>query len=446
MPKALNNSTNYLKEVRNQYESHPYPPRNPEDENKRLCYVDFCNLDVLNHYCYSGKKQFDSNFRVLIAGGGTGDETITIAEQLRNTDAKITHLDISQASIDIAKERTNVRRLTNVTWHHGSILDVEKLGFEKFDFISCSGVLHHLESPEKGLEALNSVLKNDGAMGIMLYGKCGRTGVYQMQDLMKIINKNEDDMHEKVVNCNAILKNLPETNWFKSQQNKFSDSTSYGDVGIYDLFLHSNDRAYSVPEIYKFLSGSNLNLIQFLFGKSPRGNNLYKLESYINNDFLLNKIKNMDIVKKQAAAELLCGEIVKHVFYAMKKQPETQNISNTAKVPFISEVLFKNAYHDIYRIICETAIGKPVPCLAHGVCVQFVKDQYSEVIWKYLDGKNSIKEIFEKAKKDYEGIQTLPDDALNKSFSDIFNAFNLQNWMLLKDKNANTMSTLQVFK
>ena len=47
------------------------------------------------------------------------------------------------------------------------------------------GVLHHLENPKLGLNVLKNVLKDDGFMSIMVYGKYGRTGVYQMQDLMK---------------------------------------------------------------------------------------------------------------------------------------------------------------------------------------------------------------------------------------------------------------------
>ena len=37
----------------------------------------------------------------LVAGGGTGDATIFLAEQLRHTNARVVHLDLSAASIAI---------------------------------------------------------------------------------------------------------------------------------------------------------------------------------------------------------------------------------------------------------------------------------------------------------------------------------------------------------
>ena len=48
--------------------------------------------------------------------------------------------------------------------------------------------MHHLEDPDAGLRALLSVLKDGGALGIMVYGQYGRTGVYQMQETLRLIN------------------------------------------------------------------------------------------------------------------------------------------------------------------------------------------------------------------------------------------------------------------
>lgn len=60
------------------------------------------------------------------------------------------------------------------------------------DGLVCAGVLHHLENPAAGLQALRAVLSDQGAMMIMLYGKYGRTGVYQVQELLRMINSNQE--------------------------------------------------------------------------------------------------------------------------------------------------------------------------------------------------------------------------------------------------------------
>ena len=281
MLQTLAANSNYLKEVREQYENYPYPPRDPNVEKQSFFCVRSCSLDALNYYHYAGKRNFTKGFRALVAGGGTGDATIALAEQFRGLDAEIVHLDLSINSMQIAKARATVRGLDNITWIHGSILDAEKLFNAPFDFIESVGVLHHLENPAAGLAALTAVLKDDGVMNIMLYASYGRESIYQIQRLMRIINKDEPDMQRKVDNCKTVLTHASQSNAFICAQDIFNDAANFGDVGIYDLFLHSHDVAYSVPEIYQFLAGSGLQPAHFFFETQPMGNDLYKIEAYL---------------------------------------------------------------------------------------------------------------------------------------------------------------------
>ncbi len=162
--------SDHLPEVREQYERLPYPPCDPEDDNRRLVTTWLDDLPMVNHYCFGGAQSFARGFRVLVAGGGTGDGTIYLAEQLRATDAEIVHLDLSEASINIARRRAEIRKLENIRWVHDSLLSLPRLGLGEFDYINCVGVLHHLADPDAGLEALLSVKKPSGALGVMVYG------------------------------------------------------------------------------------------------------------------------------------------------------------------------------------------------------------------------------------------------------------------------------------
>ena len=151
-------TTQYIPQVREQYEQLPYPPRDPHDEKRRLVTTWLDDLSMINHYCYAGQQSFRDRFRVLIAGGGTGDATIFLAQQLRHTNAEIVHLDLSQTSIQIARHRAQERDLNNISWLDDSLLALPELGLGKFDYINCCGVLHHLQDPDAGLRALLAVL------------------------------------------------------------------------------------------------------------------------------------------------------------------------------------------------------------------------------------------------------------------------------------------------
>src|SRR5512134_4102194 len=96
--------------VRQQYEDLPYPARDPKDEARRLIEGSPSHLLELNHYLYAGARDFARPFRALVAGGGTGDGLIMLAQHLkdRNCPAEIVYLDLSRAARAVAEERARV--------------------------------------------------------------------------------------------------------------------------------------------------------------------------------------------------------------------------------------------------------------------------------------------------------------------------------------------------
>src|ERR1700722_3295581 len=121
---------NYLPEERRQYEFLPYPPREPQSERTRLIEPWHDQFALINHYCFAGRGRFDRDFRVLVAGGGTGDSAIFMAEQLAESGADVVYVDISATSMKIGQARAEIRGLRNIRWVHASLLDLPKLGLD----------------------------------------------------------------------------------------------------------------------------------------------------------------------------------------------------------------------------------------------------------------------------------------------------------------------------
>ncbi|HET7663989.1 MAG TPA: class I SAM-dependent methyltransferase [Rhodanobacteraceae bacterium] len=314
----MNQNHHYLPNVREQYEQYPYPERNPRDEGRRLIVSHRMRLDSINHHCFNGRQDFNNGFRALTAGGGTGDALIACAEQLRNKrDARITYLDMSTASARIAHERAAVRRLQNIDWINDSLLNLPNMGVGPFDFIDCAGVLHHLEDPDAGLKALLSVLKPGGVMSLMVYAPYGRTGVYQLQSLMRMINNENDAATVKIRNAREILRSLPDRHWFNiGQRTLHTYSDLNNDAGIFDLLLHTQDRAFSILEVHDWLERCGMKLAG---EPGTYYRQLHYLpETFLKDGALLRKIKQYPLKLQQAIGEALSGEIAKHEFYAVR--------------------------------------------------------------------------------------------------------------------------------
>ncbi|MEO0421386.1 MAG: class I SAM-dependent methyltransferase [Pseudomonadota bacterium] len=314
---------NYLPHVREQYEDLPYPPRDPAQEKQRLKLVPTDHLASINARCYRGARDLASGMGVLVAGGGTGDSTVYLAEQLRDSPSRIVHLDLSAASIEVARQRLAARGLDNVQFIHGSLLDAKADDLGHFDYINCSGVLHHLADPDAGLGALLGVLAPEGCMGLMVYGQYGRTAHYQVQALMRLVNTQTPSREGKLDNLRKTLRALHPHHWLRFSEHVAPTNDGVGqlgDSGLYDLYLHEQDRAYTIPEVYEWMGRHDLHIP----GPpgSPTTRHQYDPRSYVQDPALLEIIEALPPAARYAIGELLYGQIGRHIFYATRR-PDT---------------------------------------------------------------------------------------------------------------------------
>ena len=163
-----------------QDQAYPYPRRDPRDEAKRLIIGSPGHLREIDYWVFGARRPADRPLNALVAGGGTGDATIMLAQHMARAGrpGTVTWLDRSAAALGVARERAKARGLGNIVWEQHSILDLPGSGLGPFDYIDCCGVLHHLPDPAEGLRALLSVLAPGGGHGLMVYAPHGRTGVY----------------------------------------------------------------------------------------------------------------------------------------------------------------------------------------------------------------------------------------------------------------------------
>lgn len=437
---------NFLPEVKSQYESLPYPPCNPEDDHKRLARTWLDDLPMINHYCFRGRRSFGGRFRALVAGGGTGDATIFLAEQLRHTDAQVVHLDISEASLAIAKRRAEIRQLSNITWLHDSLLNLPQLGLDKFDYINCSGVLHHLADPDQGFKALKGVLAEGGAMGLMVYASTGRTGVYQMQSLMRMANGitagEKPSEQRKIANTRDLLDSLPSSNWFNLARHLYGD-VNLGDAGVYDLLLHSQDRAYSVGELFDWL-GNEADLApqghgyHLSFSDVQRGRSPYLPHMVLGGKppRMASELRRMPRRRQHEMAELMIGNIVTHSFYLTPDANCAAPYGDASYVPFY--------YHerltgDVLARVFASNGGRPF-LLQHqhsSVSITVDPGKYGARIVRLIDGQRSFDEIFNQIRASITGSATSPDNtALFADFAESYEVLNALERLLLTHPQA----------
>ena len=297
--------------VARQYEAYPYPERDPGDEATRLITGSPSHPVEIDHFLFGGARDWSQPFRVLVAGGGTGDGLIMLAQILADhgVNAEIVYLDMSVASRRIAEARATARGLTTIRFETGDLLHAGEYG--PFDYIDCCGVLHHLPDPDAGFAALRGALVEGGGIGAMVYAPYGRAGVYEMQDALRAL-VGDDPPETQVAHARALIQSLVPTNGLK--RNPFlNDHAHGGDAGLYDLLLHSRDRPYDVDALFDALERADLDFVSFT---TP---GRYDPRLILADPVLRERAGAMPYRQRAALAERLVGNIKVHSFYARAK-------------------------------------------------------------------------------------------------------------------------------
>jgi len=144
--------------------------------------------------------------RVLEIGSGIG----TCAEQFSRHGAEYVGIDISDASIDICKQRFDVLGLAG-EFHVRNVQDnLDDLG--KFDLVYSLGVIHHFPDIDLSLNNMHKSLITGGDLRLLVYAK----NSWKMAMIQKGL-----DQYEAQSNCpyaiayskEDIYNLLPETKW-----------------------------------------------------------------------------------------------------------------------------------------------------------------------------------------------------------------------------------------
>jgi SAM-dependent methyltransferase len=296
-----------------QYEAYPYPARDPREEAKRLIIGSPSHLREVDHWVFGARRPASRALNALMAGGGSGDGTVMLAQQMAwaGRPGRVTWLDRSAAARKVAAARVAVRGLDNVAFEEGSILELPRSGLGPFDYIDCCGVLHHLPDPAEGLAALVSVLAEGGGIGLMVYAPHGRTGVYMLQDALRILASAEEPPPARVEVAKRLWKGLPETAWLRKNP-WIDDHVRGGDAGLYDLLLNPRDVAFTVPGLAALVAGAGLRIACLV---EPLR---YDPDTWLTDPKLRARTAALDPMARAALAEAVCGNMGIHIAYCVR--------------------------------------------------------------------------------------------------------------------------------
>lgn len=329
------------------YERFPYPHK--VDDRPSSMGVLPSSFDAIRHHCWAGRWPVGRAFRALVAGGGTGDAAVSLGLSLRHRgiESSIHYVDLSSSSAEIARRRCVKAGLSNVELSVGPIDGVRG----EYDYIDLSGVLPIVPDPAELLRHLSTLLVNDGAIGVMAYGRLGRIGVEPFRRIGHALSVGTD-----VAFARDLLRALPERNWLKLNAKMGQDIDRIPDAEFADRFLAPHEFAYSVSELASMFDAAGLPIRAFIPGL------LYDPARILKSDSIRERLSGLPYLDRAQIAEDVQGDFNKHVFYATKKAASPVEVSDFLDIDD-AVILPRNL--DCAALSAALASGQPVSIAFH---------------------------------------------------------------------------------
>ncbi len=366
-----------------QYDAYPYPQRDPRDEAKRLIIGSPSHLREVDHWIFGARRPASQRLRALVAGGGSGDATVMLAQQMASAGrpGDVTWLDRSAAARRVAEARVAARKLGNVVFQEGSLLDLPGSGLGPFDYIDCCGVLHHLPDPLEGLRALVAALAPGGGLGLMVYAPHGRTGVYMAQDALRLLAPPDETPAARVEVAKRLWRQMPETAWLKRNP-WITDHEKGGDAGLYDLLLNPRDVAFTIPAFNALITAAGLRIVCLV---EPLR---YDPLSYLSDPKLRPRIEAMDTIERAALAEAITGNMGVHIAYCVRADAPVISApwDDPNAIPCLREL-------DGAKLAASIPRDGVLRVSFDGLTVPVPLPRLAGAILSRIDGKRSIGEI-----------------------------------------------------
>jgi 2-polyprenyl-3-methyl-5-hydroxy-6-metoxy-1,4-benzoquinol methylase len=238
--------------VQRQYEENPYPRWTKLPPARK---VHSLNSHLRQQFPFApfGPLGKESNLDILIAGCGTGQESIESARQFPN--ARVLAVDLSLSSLGYAKRKTDEAGIANIEYAQGDILKLGSIG-RSFDMIASVGVLHHLANPTAGLRVLLSLLRPGGFMQLGLYSQSARRDVVAARAFIAERGYSSD-----VLAIRRSRQDLIEN--FAQSERLTSMRDFYVTSECRDLLFHVQEHRFTLPQIKEILGNLCLHFIGF---------------------------------------------------------------------------------------------------------------------------------------------------------------------------------------
>ncbi len=328
--------------------------------------------------------------RIWVAGCGSNQATLMA---LKYPAAEIVATDISTPSLAVCEKNLAQVGAKNVTLREQSI---NQAGYEgEFDYILCTGVIHHNADPSIPLARLAAGLKRDGILELGVYNYYHRILTTAYQKAMRYLFMDDPDagLDDQLDLTRDLMERFPVENtmcYYLRQEKE--QSREY----LADSFLQPVEHSYTVESLVELLgtAGLEINLPAIYVFDKDSGKLCWNLE--FENEVAASHYEKLpDIARWQISNLLLVERSPSLFFYVQRTDSVFPRKSEREVCESFLDTRFSRYSTTMTNYIGENGHYEysptPIPFPSPRVPV----DQTARRIFKEASPEKTLREIFQ---------------------------------------------------
>ncbi|HEY6310338.1 MAG TPA: class I SAM-dependent methyltransferase [Streptosporangiaceae bacterium] len=195
------------------------------------------------------------NPRIWIAGCGTNQAALTAVEFPTSA---VTASDLSVKALDSERRLAEQLGVTNLDLRQESINDAEY--YDEFDYVICTGVIHHNEDPRASLARLASSLKPDGLIQLMVYNRYHSIEANAVQNVIRILADDDSalGLDRQLALATTLMKEHED---LRARIARFFEM-DYSESALADALIQPVSHTFTVLELQRIAEDCGLDLAQ----------------------------------------------------------------------------------------------------------------------------------------------------------------------------------------
>jgi 2-polyprenyl-3-methyl-5-hydroxy-6-metoxy-1,4-benzoquinol methylase len=327
--------------------------------------------------------------RIWVAGCGIVQAVQTALDY---PNAQVVGSNISQREVELAHDIANQVGAQNLDVRQENINAVDYAA--EFDYVICTGVLHHQANPPATLRLVARSLKPNGILELMVYNRFHRFATSAFQKAMRIMTiESEDDHFEQLRVARTLLGEADENS---SMRRLHDQIAGMPDVAVGDALIYPVEHSYTVRSLAEMATASGLRLATPRVNPFDEVSGADEWELRIADPELARRYERLDDQNRWYVTNLLRLERSPLLWFFLQSNDTKRNIPDQATLAgeFLDTVFRRNSTtlrsylldsgernrYRLSRRSVEFPSRKPDPGVLD--------------IYEMIDGTRSMREIF----------------------------------------------------